>query len=224
MKRSHTKMKKNELKSLTLQDAIYNELLSALASGEIPPGESITVKQVADRYDVSPMPVREALGKLEAKGLIEVSKNRRMTVNQLSLENLRQIVEIRMMLESYAAEKASKNRSEESLQELEATMVLYTNVTDQDKHSKLIGINEKFHQLIYQEAHLPLLTEIIGMLWERARPYLAIDFRISTNLDRLIEIHQGMLDGLREKNPKKIKKWLKIDITNAAERISKQIG
>jgi len=164
------------------------------------------------------------LGKLEAKGLIEVSKNRRMTVNQLSLENLRQIVEIRMMLESYAAEKASKNRSEESLHELEATMVLYTNVTDHDKHSKLLGINEKFHQLIYQEAHLPLLTEIIGMLWERARPYLAIDFRISTNLDRLIEIHQGMLDGLREKKPKKVKEWLKIDITNAAERISKQIG
>jgi len=219
-------MKKKELKSLTLQDAIFNELLSALASGEIPPGESITVKQVADRYNVSPMPVREALGRLETKGLIKVSKNRRMTVNQLGLENLRQIVEIRLMLESYAAEKASKNRSEESLQELEETLVRYAKVTDPEKHTKILDINEKLHQLIYQEAHLPLLNEIIGMLWEKARPYLAIEYRNNdnANLDQLIEIHRGMLDGLREKNPKKVKKWLRIDITNAAERISKQIS
>ena len=219
-------MKKKELKSFTLQDAVYNDLASALASGEIPPGESITVKQVADRYNVSPMPVREALGRLEAKGLIKVSKSRRMTVNQLSLENLRQIVEIRLMLESYAAEKASKNRSEESLQELEVKLAQYAAVNDPEKHTKILDINEKFHQLIYQEAHLPLLNEIIGMLWERARPYLAIEYRNSDNLDleELIKIHRGMLNGLREKNPHKVKRWLKIDITHAAERISKQIS
>ena len=212
---------KQRVRSFTLQDGIFEELLNALVAGEIVPGNSITVKQVADRFNVSPMPAREALRRLESKGFIKVGNNRRLTIRQLSTDELHQIVEIRLVLEVYAAEKASKIRSEECLQELEEILVRYSNAVNAEE---LLEINREFHHLIYQEAQLPLLIEIIDLLWERARPYLSIDMRKNLNIDKMIDFHRGMFKGMCEKSPTEVKKWIREDIINTAKRILKHLS
>jgi DNA-binding GntR family transcriptional regulator len=211
---------KQGIRSFTLQDGIFEELLNALVVGEITPGENITVKQVADRFKVSPMPAREALRRLESKGFIKVGHNRRLTVRRLSADELQQIVEIRLVLEVYAARKASQNRSEESVQKLEEILVRYSNAVNAEER---LEINREFHHLIYQEAKLPLLVENIDLLWERASPYLAIDMRKNPRIDKMIDFHRRMLEGMREKNPTEVKKWIQKDITNAADRVLKHL-
>ena len=94
------------IKSPTVQKAVYEELIDALLSGRIAPGEKITIEGLAKSMGVSIMPVRAALQKLEGENFITVGKNRRIIVTELTSENLVELLEIRLVLECYAAEKA----------------------------------------------------------------------------------------------------------------------
>jgi DNA-binding GntR family transcriptional regulator len=200
----------------TVQEAVYDELYQAIVSGKISPGERITMRQLANDLEVSVMPVREALRRLEAKNFITIHSNKQIVVNELSPEHFRQILEARLLLESHAAKKASKMRSEETIFELEETMKQMKETQDE---VILMEANRQFHRIIYREANLPVFMGIIDSLWERVSPYFNI---ISKNEKYWVERaylknHVGMLDGMRNKNPQEVHKWLKQDLNEAAE-------
>ena len=101
-----------------MQDAVYDELLQAIISGQIEPGEKITIEQIAKHVNTSEMPVRGALAKLEARGIVTISNKRKIIVSELSVKSIEQIYEIRLLLECYAVKKASELRSDETLEKL----------------------------------------------------------------------------------------------------------
>lgn len=210
------------IKSPSIQKAVYEELIDALLSGRIAPGEKITIAGLAKSMGVSFMPVRGALQKLEAENFITVGANRRIMVTELTSENLLELLEIRLILECHAAEKACTIRSEESLIQLEKLSEQCANAKDADAY---LLANKKFHQTIYSQARMPLLDETIQSLWKRFSPYLRIllsydeDF-IASNFNAS---HSGMLKALRKKDQKAMKQWLTKDLSNAARFVSKRI-
>jgi DNA-binding GntR family transcriptional regulator len=210
-----------KVRSYTLQEAVYNELLSAIVSGLILPGETITLEDLAKKFGVSIMPVREAIRKLEADNLIHIGVNRRIVIKELSLESLKEVLQLRLILEGLAVRTASKIRSEASLKKLEK---LYYEISHADDGETHLRINRDFHRTIYEQANLPILLEIIDMLWERVSPYLHILFRqekfVNVKKFVVLKSHKGMLQGMQKQNPEEVYKWLEKDLVYAAEIIS----
>jgi DNA-binding GntR family transcriptional regulator len=68
---------------------------------------------------------------------------------------------------------------------------------------------------------MPILLEVINSLWEQVSPYLHILLRSARDVNRaaFIRIHNGMLEGMRRKDSKEVLKWLRKDLTDAAERV-----
>jgi DNA-binding GntR family transcriptional regulator len=211
------------VKSPTIQKAVYEELIDALLSGRIAPGEKITIAGLAKSMGVSFMPVRGALQKLEAENFITVGSNRRIIVTELTSENLLELLEIRLILECFAAEKACRIRSEDSLVQLEKLNEQCANAKDADTY---LFANKEFHRTVYSQAKMPLLDETINSLWRRFSPYLRIllsyeaDF-IASNFNAN---HLGVMKALRNRDEKAIKKWLTKDLSDAAEFISKRLS
>jgi DNA-binding GntR family transcriptional regulator len=167
------------------------------------------------------MPVREAIRKLEAGNLISIKKNRRIVVKELSSENLKEILDIRLYLEGLAAKRASKVRSDASIKQLEKLLDAMNSSKDEETY---LRINREFHRTIYEEAYLPILLEIIDILWERISPYFHILLREEKFASVKLSVrknHKGMLQGMREKNPTEVCRWLKKDLTQAANTISR---
>ena len=81
-------MKLKVIESETLQESVYNALVDAILSGRIAPGERITLESIAKQLNVSIMPVREAVRRLQARDFVSVERNRRITVRELSPESL----------------------------------------------------------------------------------------------------------------------------------------
>ncbi len=218
-----------KLRSVTLQDAVYEELVQAIISGRVKPGEKITLEQMASDLDVSIMPVREAIRRLEARKFVTIERNKRIKVAELSKELFEQIAEIRLILETHAAEKASSMRSNESLENLEEAHRRYSH---SEEIEDLLKYNNDFHSIIYREAKLPLLTEIINSMWDMVLPYFCLDLREVRKepnaWDKFkmhtYKFHEGMLDGMRRKDPETVKNWLVQDITKAANRIGKNLN
>ncbi len=215
MKRNH--MVLEAIQATTIQDSVYKQLVTAILEGKIAPGERITMERLAKQLNVSIMPVREALRRLEANKFITIQK-RRIAVNKLSVENVNRILEVRLLLECYAAEKAALQRREETLDELEELLNVMENTKDPDAYLKA---NNQFHNKIYQEAGVPVMMEIIDSLWERYSPYFHILLKGGSNwiAPEFFQTHRGMMTGMRRKDPVEVRKWLEKDLTGAAKML-----
>ena len=202
---------------LTLKDAAYENIRKAIVSGKLAPGTQVTISHLAEQMGVSLMPVRESLKKLEAQNLIKINKNRRITVTKYSAEELSELLEIRLHLESMAATKGSTNCTNETIAKLELLIEEMEHAKDIEDYFEK---NRDFHLAIYQLANMSILSGIIHDLWLRVSPYLHIliaelsDFRT-----RATPYHVGMVRGLREKDAHKVNKYLKLDLKNAADVI-----
>ncbi|HUT71080.1 MAG TPA: GntR family transcriptional regulator [Desulfatiglandales bacterium] len=203
------------IKSSTLQDSAYKQLFRAIIEGKIAPGERITMDGLAKQLQVSIMPIREAIRRLEAGGFLTI-KNRRIVVNELSEKNAHEILETRILLEGYVAEKASIRQSPKTLERLDELIQKMHQTKDLEIYLKA---NREFHTTIYREAGITVMLEIINSLWERYSPYFHMLNNIDWNSPELAETHNGMFEGMRQKDPKEVRRWLEKDLTIAADLI-----
>jgi DNA-binding GntR family transcriptional regulator len=215
-------MQMKPVKPPTVQKAVYEEIIAALLSGKIAPGEKITIEGLAKSMGVSIMPVRAALQKLEGENFITVGKNRRIIVSELTSESLVELLEIRLLLEGYAAAKACTMRNEESVMQLEKVNEQCENAKNADTY---LVANKEFHRIIYSQAKMPMLDEIIFSLWRRVSPYLRILLSYEEDFDAgdFIKTHRGMLKAFRHRDKKAIKKWLTQDLTEAATFVQRRL-
>src|SRR5208283_144792 len=204
----------------TLQETVYDKLLTAIALGKLPPGAQVTIAQLAGLIGVSFMPVREALRKLEAGNYISVQRNRRITITELSTEDLEELLEIRVKFGCMAARKAVKNATDELANDLERIM---KEVNDSRNPEEFLERNKDFHHTLYRNARMPILQEVIEHLWRRVSPYLHIYANKATDFSDFdylrTRYHEGILRGVREKNAKEVCKWLTLDLKTAAELV-----
>ncbi|NQU03741.1 MAG: GntR family transcriptional regulator [Syntrophaceae bacterium] len=213
---------KKQIRSITLQDGIYQELVDAIVTGRIEPGSKLTVASLAKQFDVSIMPVREALMRMEATAFITIERNRRITVSELTSENLKNILEARLLNERYSAEKASLQRSDESIKRLEEIL---EDIAHAQRIEDYLKANRYFHNTIYGQACVPVIYEFIKSLEVRMSPYLHILFRERQdwNAPEWRRNHEGMLEGMKRKNPELICKWLEVDLKTAAGLVNNMI-
>jgi len=201
----------------TISDTIYESLLESIVSGQIPPGMPLTMQGLAEQFDVSLMPVRDALKKLEAVNVIERRKNRRVVVKHLSIDDFEELLEIRMHLEILAAKKATRNCTDQTLRELRQITV----ETEKTRSMRaFVEKNAQFHQMIYRAAQAPILQEIIDGMWLRLRPYLYIYASGRTDHKTADTLHAGILEGLLERNENKVSEFLRRDLEHGATAVT----
>lgn len=206
------------LNTYNAQDAVYDGLLKAITSGKIAPGERITIADISLELGVSRTPVREAIKRLEARGFVRRDLARRFFVAQLSKDEFEQLLTIRIILESHAAEIAAKRRTDQSVNELRE---INDRIVQADNPEDIYKYNQHFHKIIYREAGLPILDDIINSMWERVSPYLFL-LIISHKAEEFYQWehwHQGMINGLEQKDSEIIKSNLVGDLKSSADHI-----
>ena len=201
----------------TISDTIYESLLESIVSGAIPPGTPLTMQGLAEQFDVSLMPVRDALKKLEAVNVIERRKNRRVVVKHLSIDDFEELLEIRMHLEILAAQKATRKCTDQTLRELKRIAMKTEKVR---KMSEFVEKNAHFHQTIYRAAQSPILQEIIDGLWLRLRPYLYIYAIGRTDHKTADKLHTGILEGMLIRDEKIVSDYLRRDLEHGAKAVT----
>jgi DNA-binding GntR family transcriptional regulator len=211
-----------DVRATNIHDGIYEELAKAIISGRILPGTRITLEAIAAKFSVSIMPVREAFRRLEAMKLVMRQRNRSIVVSELSDENVDEILKVRLLLETYAAETAASIRSQDTIQLLDTLNDQMEAATDVDL---FLAKNRDFHFTLYKAANIPLLVEIISPLWERYSPYLYMLHRDQKRrpMAMVMRNHRGMAEAVRKKDKKTVAYWLGRDLVESAERVVSMI-
>ena len=147
-------------------------LEEAIVSGELAPGTVLRQEQLSERYSVSRTPVREALRRLAALGLVSFVPNRSVRVRTLERRELREAFLVRAELESLATELATPRLRDEDVEALvaaegrfaELTAALRDRSRDEAERGRLtpewVAANHAFHDVIYAAADAPLVERI----------------------------------------------------------------
>ena len=103
---------------LPLREVVFNTLRQAILKGELKPGERLMEIALAQRLGVSRTPIREAMRKLEQEGLVVMVPRRGAQVANITEKDLNDVLEVRIVLENMAIEKACEQMTEENVRAL----------------------------------------------------------------------------------------------------------
>lgn len=190
-------MKKFELRLdqanvYTLPDRVCQALREAILKGKFEPGERIVQEEIANSLGVSRMPVREALRKLEAEGLIQIEPNRGAVVKSLSLEDIEEIYLLRSVLEKMAVEESLKKIQKQDIVEMESLVTIMDQVDEVDY---FISTNIEFHRLLMKHCKKKRLLSFIEILWNgfpQQTPHLLEDQMKKSNKE-----HREILEAVK---------------------------
>jgi len=151
----------------TKKEVVVEIIREAILSGELEPGDRLLQLELAERYNVSPTPVREALQQLEAEGVLIRSPHKGVRVADVKLEDTREIYFIRSALEAQATRLAIPGLSETDMAQLQELQFQFEAQIEKNELMELRKLNQDFHMLIYQKAEMPRLYKMIRNLWTR---------------------------------------------------------
>jgi DNA-binding GntR family transcriptional regulator len=192
----------------TKADDIALALEEAIVSGEIPPGSVLRQEHLSEQFAVSRTPVREALRRLAALGLVTFEPNRGVRVRSLSREELREAFLVRAELEGLATEIATPKMTDEDLRALERAECRFSELTralveashagrqDLELARAWLHANHSFHDVIYEAAQVPLIER---MAKAARRTFLVKPFwATGADLDELFHANDRQHRAIRE--------------------------
>lgn len=183
-----------------LHEQVAEEIRNMIVTGELAPGEKIKVAELAEDFDVSLTPMREALKILDKESLVELMTNRGARVAEISVEGTRSLFEVISRLEALAAELATERITEKELRALEDLHERMKASYEASDLTSYFDLNIKIHNLVVDAAKNPDLTRVrtsLSFHVERAR-FLSV--ATVSHRDRSMEDHERLMQALRQRD------------------------
>lgn len=178
-------------------DIIAKHIREAIVTGAMDEGEPIRQDDIAKLFDVSKIPVREALKRLEAEGLVEFQRNRGAVVTSVTEPEIAEIFEVRAMLEANALQLSIPQMTERTFQRAEEYCDEFARETDVARWAEL---NWQFHSCLYEDAGKPFLLNLIRSVNDRIERYLRIQLTLSGGTGVDDREHRQILAACRQRD------------------------
>lgn len=153
----------------SLREQVEGQLSSRIVSGEIPPGEVLTVPTLAGEFGVSATPVREAMLNLARRGFLRPIRNRGFEVTEVSPEELRHLSEVRMLLEAPPMVAVAGNLDDETVAELRVIADRIVSAAREGRFDEYLAADTEFHLRILECTGNPKLVETVRELRQQTR-------------------------------------------------------
>lgn len=149
-----------------LRNLVADRLRVAILNGELRPGEWLRQEKLAAEYNVSQMPIREALKELSAEGLVEHVPYRGMRVIEFSTADIADLYSCRSFIEGMAVRAAASSITDEELAELKRVLVRMKNYLQSESFAEYHDLNRRFHQLIVEASRRTYLIRMLNQMWD----------------------------------------------------------
>ena len=214
-------LKKSE--SLKTNQWVYQLLRTNLLCGKIQPGLPLTIRGVAEALDVSPMPVREALHRLACEGAVEVKNNRRVIVPLMTSEKFSELCDLRILLETHAAEGALPYIREQDIEDLEHIDTEIDKAVKEGDVENTSLKNQDFHRTLYSANPFQIAVPLIESLWLQLGPFSRIAI---SKLEKMyiVDRHVEAIDALKQQNSFALRRAIEADIRDGIASIKSVEG
>ncbi|MBV0912404.1 GntR family transcriptional regulator [Anianabacter salinae] len=184
-------------------DHILDNLEQMIVTGSFAHGERLDEIRLSEQFGVSRTPIREALQKLVASGLVEQRPRRGVFVIEPGPVELVEMFEAMAELEASCGYLAAKRITEANLQALQDVNELCKRAVAAPDADKYYAHNEKFHHLIYEAAQSSYLRDLALRLQKRLKPYRRLQLHLRGRLEQSMAEHEAILRALADGDSKR---------------------
>ncbi len=202
-----------------------------IKNGTLPPNSKLPSEmELAKMFGVSRSPIREALSVLAASGLIEsrqgggswvreinlVNMLEKVTFEMVEIQEVHQLLEMRMIIETEAAALAAQRYQAEDLYQLQSALEAFRQ-TIHDEHNIGYHADFEFHRVIVKASYNPFLVQTIDHLADLHRK--ALSFSLKKNLgiprkrEEVVKEHEAIYEAIKERDTDKARKAMKHHLT-----------
>lgn len=216
-------IKVQQIVNMNIHQQAYNIIAEQIISGSLKPGARITEKEIASILGVSRTPVREAMKLLSKDGLIEVIPHKGAIVRKLSLIDIKEIYEIRAVLEGLGAKLASKHIPKQELNKIIESAKTCKDELDKGRVEFFVEFDTKLHSLILTYCGNKHLQRTINSL-NNLIYYFRVE--IAKKIERSIEAfheHNRILQALKNQDGDLAEEAMKDHILRTTERTLKDM-
>ena len=206
----------------TIASSVYSVLKEDILTGKLKPGSRLRLQELNKKYNVGNSPLREALNRLTANGMVSQEENKGFRVSTASLDELKDIVNTRCLLEEVALRQSIKNGDEAYYERIVLLAYRLSKLTrNPDINTCISGKNDlhlEFHQAILSGCGSSILVGYCLSLYEQTQRYcnLAIDQKCREDHDE--KDHQAICDAILDRDADKA-----IELLRSHYQITKDI-
>ena len=189
-----------------LRDEVYLSIKEAILTGEMTPGQRLSIGHLLQEIGFSPTPIREALLKLEQEGFVSRLQRGGFIVSRFTKKDIEEIFEIRSLLESYAVGLAMNHIQRKDIQWLEKNIEESEQYILKNKLSKVSTLNTEFHDYLNRLSKNDRLLSLINELRDRIYQYRSAILRVPEKAKISIDHHRKMIQAIKKKDVDDLKK------------------
>ncbi|WP_082653303.1 GntR family transcriptional regulator [Aureimonas sp. AU22] len=212
------------VETVSRKDAVLRILRGAITDGRLAPGERLDQNELAERFGVSRMPVREALKQLQVEGLVVVYPRRGVEVARLDPSTIVEMFEVRIALEQLALSRGVPLLKSASLDEMEEVLIQMDGLLGEPSaDDPWMTLNGRFHALANGASEWPHLLETISQYRSNVERYVRSYFHHGGRAQSQDE-HWQLLRACRERDVPKAQAVIALHLRNTAVTLTTAIA
>jgi DNA-binding GntR family transcriptional regulator len=187
----------------SLRDAAYDAIKHRIITCAFRPGEYINELQLSAVLKIGRTPVHQALDRLMIEGMVEVIPRKGVIVKPVSLNEVLQIIEVRLINEPFGARLAAEHANDADLAALADVLKRAKNWAARRNIENMMLLDREFHLLIARAAKNDVLMELLRNLHERSLRFWFISLNAPAQYESVQNEHADILDAVRQRKPEK---------------------
>lgn len=202
----------------TMADTATERLHEAIVNGDFAPGTPLRLIDISERLGMSSMPIREAIRRLEAIGLVTVLPHKGAYVRGMSFEDFEDTISTRRLLECECVERAAVRFAADQVEVCQDHLDRYLALTDAGLMVEARTAHRDFHYGIYSQAGSRWLLHAIDTVWKNSERYRFAAEPASSRTETLEE-HTAILRACAKRDPAAARQALAAHLDQAASRM-----
>jgi DNA-binding GntR family transcriptional regulator len=211
----------------SLHEQTYKALRTAILSGELAAGTRLVETQLADMFQVSRTPVREAIRQLQRENLVKADDHGTLRVALLSVSDAIYLYDCRLALEQLSVTEACSKTTDAQLEQLDLVIQQAEKTMEQQSHPltpyQLLHMDYQFHRLLAESSDNPWLVSLLDQVFDKMA---LLRLRTLQHNPRVLEIrteHRQIFKAVCDRNPKVAVKAIKSHLTASKGRVIQEI-
>ena len=207
-----------------LNQKVYRVLKESIIKGFLEPGTKLLENKIAEEMQVSRTPVREAMQKLAVEGFVRTTPNQTMVVTEVSPEDVKEVLQIRGVLEGLAARVAAKKINRLEIDKLENVVTQMSLHVTKENLSSYCKVDDEFHDLILNICGNKWIIQIRDNLGTFIYRFRIKSLSVPGRFKHSLEEHQAIMESLKKHNSADADRLSKIHMENTILNILKNVA
>ncbi len=207
----------------SLRDMAFEAIKRRIITCDLRPGEVLSEAVLSEMLNIGRTPVRQAIDRLMTSGLVDVLPRKGVMVKPITLDEIFDIIEVRLINESHCARRAATQADDSEIARMAANVNAMWSAAESADIDAMMDLDHAFHAIISGASRNAVVAEILGNLHDRSTRLWFISLRAVEQHVRVCEQHAAIVDGIRRRDPDAAEAAIREHIESFRDNLTRQI-